>query len=976
MSVSIRCGLLMAALAAVVPRGARAEEHGEKGGDVIALSVGEPKQVNDRDASPPFLARELVRQAFLIAARDEWGLSTRDASLREQYPDAHTPHEVPFEVFCTVRRVKGGFNVRYTLNRRKGNEAEQLGEWTFLTDIFSPKMIIDLADLAERMSRGKFKNVLQEQGLGRPVPPPREFAGVPRDSEARLWEWNELTVLAGLRQIHAEIHAKGESPELVAGLAVGYANLATLTSYYYSPAHKAFAARALLYAERLVHEAEGSDWALWHRAYVRAIVGLHDQARADVKSAKKLWDKKSSKPLPFWSDVLEAFCEGQLPRMQEKAHTRKQQRLARYLFLQAVMCWGLRDVSLKAGRAVLEECPDCLLAADRLCALGQIGPLAEVTGSSFPRLSAVLRSRLPEVPGFPPSLTKRLRETKAPAPNAETGFEDEIEFRNQLLSDVKAVATSGRDRLEPSLAVLGQMIEEIQFSQVMRRLQLEGSVWGVPVDQTIATFRPLCARHRYAALPEMYAATKAETDRGAELLARAIEPSELGLPEHWFLDWLRSTHHGPPTLWAKIAWSHADPVFGDEMMGIDQGIAGQPEDRTYNKPHMDMMWQTSSKLPVALAIQVKRNWRRAKFFLATVENDYGEDPILMSALAERYLQIKQYDDAERCAKHKIHSAPDYAAYETLAAVYKAKGDMTRWQETLEKCLELPSMGLEHASVRDTIARYHMERNEWKEAAMYADAAAESYSGWSMATAAQCHEKLGNWVKAEAYMRAISERYATSSLDWMLWCHRTGHGDADAADACARKYFESLGTSFYSNTRDQVAIYYLLRKEPEKALAIFIQSFQRDHALTDAMHAATIADSLGKSAERDELLAKIAEADPKPDPKGAAAADLYKKLAGLFRRLLASGSLKGLDLKEVDAIITGSPYYESPTNLQYFVGMFLKNRGDAVNSREYLIRCAQSQLTNKYTHVLARQTLRDLKIPIPPPPTVESAERKQ
>ena len=129
------------------------------------------------------------------------------------------------------------------------------------------------------------------------------------------------------------------------------------------------------------------------------------------------------------------------------------------------------------------------------------------------------------------------------------------------------------------------------------------------------------------------------------------------------------------------------------------------------------------------------------------------DPIVLTALIERYLSLKRLDDAERCARQQIRAAPDYSTYETLAGIYKQKGDMAHWKETLEKSLDLPAMGLEHASVQNKIALYHIDRKEWRQAVAYADAAAESYSEWSMETAAQCHEKLGEWKRAEAFWRA-------------------------------------------------------------------------------------------------------------------------------------------------------------------------------------------------------------------------------
>ncbi len=55
--------------------------------------------------SPPqaggMLVREIVRQAFLIAARDECGLATRDQTLRESL---ELPAQAKAAPFCHARR--------------------------------------------------------------------------------------------------------------------------------------------------------------------------------------------------------------------------------------------------------------------------------------------------------------------------------------------------------------------------------------------------------------------------------------------------------------------------------------------------------------------------------------------------------------------------------------------------------------------------------------------------------------------------------------------------------------------------------------------------------------------------------------------------------------------------------------------------------------------------------------------------------
>lgn len=233
---------------------------------------------------------------------------------------------------------------------------------------------------------------------------------------------------------------------------------------------------------------------LWHRAYVRVLVGLHNAARLDVKAVRKAWNKASSKQPPFWANILEAFCDGHLPQMMEKAKTHDEQRLARYLNMQAVMYSGINTITIRACLAFLQQCPDCVCAADALCGTREIGTMQMTTASAFTLLSSALRRRLPDVYGFPASLAKRVTDAKPVQETVgEQGKEDEIEFHAQLVEDIKAETTSGHDTLEPSLDVLGNFIEETQFLQAIERLELEHRIWAVPTEQTIATYRPLCA---------------------------------------------------------------------------------------------------------------------------------------------------------------------------------------------------------------------------------------------------------------------------------------------------------------------------------------------------------------------------------------------------------------------------------------------------------------------------------------------------
>ena len=112
---------------------------------------------------------------------------------------------------------------------------------------------------------------------------------MPPDVEKRLENLGIVEIFAAVRALHEAIRADGESPARLAALARAYAQLGVLTEYQWSPAHRVFKARALLYAERLDRAGPRSPApALRSRAFVRALVGRHDLALADLDEANKL----------------------------------------------------------------------------------------------------------------------------------------------------------------------------------------------------------------------------------------------------------------------------------------------------------------------------------------------------------------------------------------------------------------------------------------------------------------------------------------------------------------------------------------------------------------------------------------------------------------------------------------------------------------------------------------------------------------
>ena len=690
---------------------------------------------------------------------------------------------------------------------------------------------------------------------------------------------------------------------------------------------------------------------LWHRAYVRTLVGLHHLAELDVAAAKERQAKSPAKQaLPFWTSAIEAFSQGRLPQMVEQAKTPEGRRLALYLNLEGVASCGIASVTRKAADALVAECPDCFRGWDAMHLPGQ--PSKRRFVNSFPLLSRTLRDRLPKIEGLPESIATRVKEAR--------NFDAEIKFRADLFAQLTDDSSSAADAEEPSLAALAHTIQEIEVAQLVRDIQVAAQGKGDSIDDMIARKQPLFEHHQAAGFIDTFGRKDAPLREAVTRMARSLDTSALGYNETIAFRPLHREDEAYFAAWQSIARAHADPVFTDQMLGLRAGAAGDQAVKEADARYMDMLWKTSSKLPTAVAARIAHDWRHAQREAAAFEKEYWDDFLVMTALTFQYLDHKQLRDAERCARRRVELVPSWFTYGMLATVVKRQGDMVRWEETAKEAL---SKGFDRIRLCNQLARLYMDRKNWKDASLYADQAvqyaqtgAEIYKAPALRTAARCHEVLGEWKKSEAFMQALSEHKGSFAHEWMLWCYRTGHGDVEAADEFARKYFESIGGDAPPSTLTKIGAYYLLKKEREKALVVFGKAFDDGHETYAAMHAALIADSLGKVDQRDSYLKKIIEDGKKAKPTSVAG--VYGQLAAWMQKALSPSGVRDFDFKEADRILRPSKERPRPgvANLAYFVGAFLKNCGKTDKAGEYFLRCARTQNYQFFNYVLACQAL--------------------
>jgi hypothetical protein len=174
----------------------------------------------DEMTTPGILAQELVRQAFLMAAREELGLLTRDARWGDAMPS--DGDNLPFAIVTKkddptrleVRRGLPGQRDAIITHKLK----KELDRWQLLREA------VEMEDL----SRTAFVEVLKKAGFsGKPLP--QGSAAVPEAIGKLLNEMTFTSQFSAVRQLHKLAYEQGTSPAIWDALARGYSNLGMLT---------------------------------------------------------------------------------------------------------------------------------------------------------------------------------------------------------------------------------------------------------------------------------------------------------------------------------------------------------------------------------------------------------------------------------------------------------------------------------------------------------------------------------------------------------------------------------------------------------------------------------------------------------------------------------------------------------------------------------------------------------------------------
>lgn len=915
------------------------------------------------DAFPAFvpgrghLQHELLRQALMIAARDQMGLTTRDRTLRDSFPEKQRTPPLMGVAFQTVRPK----TLVLTVFREGDTRPDVL--WEGSQEAAAELTTEAFVTIAERLSRKELVEALGKAGYKSQarITPERSAALVPEPIDRLLDDLTFLPQYEAVRRLHAEISRSGESPALLSALARGYANLGAATEYLWSAAHKALKARALLYAERLVARNEQSPQALFTRGYVRGLIGRHAAALDDLERARKLTGRSGNaagrEPEPAWAAAIDAYCRFDKNRQEELAADEKLLPQIRYLQFLASAGATSERTRTRVAEAVLEVMPECWPAAHLLSNGAELDVRRRATMQVLARFPRTFYRRLSSVPDLPPDVTELCSRRSAPGDGGELDADDqaaEATDRWKVVQSLRRAGTLG----EPSFGLLAHLVEDTGFTQVLALVTLERTL-AVPSDESREIFEPLYAEHRFAD----YIESAGSGGGTADVLARAWNEIEAWKADLGYtaLPMLRAMQRKEPVqanILSRACVGRVDPLFND-LTGVVPAAA--KAQIAVPATLIGLLSEVSPHSPQAMVARINADWQSLEQQSRELEEKYADEPEVLDAIANRYEALRRRDDFIRCLRLEVDASPEYRTYLRLAGAYRQDGKLAEWRATLDEYLQTDqARGLEHAVVQAEIANNLMSQGDCEQALPYAVAAAETYAEWGLTCAHRCYDLLGDFDRAEAYIVAAAQRYESASLDWLEWCLLRGRGDVDAARQRTAQWLTRAEGQTSRDKLRKLLEYYLLIGDTDEALKT-LTGFGPDKHLLEMLHAAFAADELGQAEQRDRFLQEIAGS-----PQGRGANPVGSVVLGrLMQEAFAAKAGPKFDVEALDKILQDAVQFPGlPTILQYFAGRLLLKYGPREKGIEYLQQSATSPEVT-FTRSLAAIALRRENVDIGP-----------
>lgn len=908
------------------------------------------KQDNDKDYSNR-LGREIVRQAVLIAARDGLGLQTCDATLQEIPPD---DAEVVHLLVTERSHADGKWKVQLQkfVEGQGASAAKPLWEKTYNFSPTAATVYSEMIPKLEADSRGAFVEALKTAGLreairGKKQEVSEKSAGSGQEISKLLLMPDFVVQFGAVRAAHQAVASQGESPEWMSVLARGYANLATLTNHQWTSATDVFAARAWLYAQRMVATEPKNDFALWTRAYAWAIAGSFQNALSDlVMIEKEGGDQADGSKAAVWSKLVMPYAKSQRAEMKQLGEDVPELKSwSTYLYFELSYFAGYPEWMYKAANEVAHACPTAygvfVGMATRGEQLGAVRMGAHLAPSAFGHFLPLSLAGVPSLPSeihdLLPTDEKKLAELEKLAndPNPQDEFSAMPGFFADKLRDASRKHGEG----DLSWSALASLLEEEQFVEEALYMHVAMNATESPMQGEVDSLLPLVKKHRYASFIECF--TLGNVRDPGRLFGyfgnmEVRDPRSNMWPMFGRIGYLKDAQ-GPigPRLMASASHGFTLPEEVEFLMPqAGSGIRIDLENAVQSATEVTKIAPGS---PIGIRLLVQATQTPTAEQLVAWEREANEDSLTLTVIGKAQLKAGNEDAAIRCYEKALESLPSSLEAATeLAACFRQQGDLKNWEKTLVDFLKTESVGLEHSVVQDDLAVGFVGDGDWKKARPYALAAAQTYSERSLDIGSEVMEGLAEWNISEQLAHASASGYPTNEgARWYIWCKRTGRGDVKNAEQLAAQYFTLPQPHPTVETYMLRGLYQVLKGDLNSGRDAFQQALEMNRNFTFTCLVAQLSRELNDETTRTNVIDAMEKEVALPTGKAARNA-VVDKAGLLLLDLVKNGKPSKEKLKAFDDALgqQDETHHDSTVGWCYFVGNELESAGEEKEAEKY------------------------------------------
>lgn len=850
--------------------------------------------------------RELFRQTFLITVRDEFGLATRDAVLGE-------PVDADDEQ-CFHLSVLPRSDQKIRLHLRRGeksvyehqvNQQTNDGLWFYA----------ELTRRAGGLRTGMIDALVDAGFEHRPVSDDGPDV-LPEDIETLLQQMNHVSQFAAVRRLHQLMRREGESAAVLGGLARGYAHLSQLTLPVLDLRHRAFGARSLLYATRMVQLEPSSAVPHWHLAHAMLWMGYPNGAEEELETAEKKADDSDVRPP--WLEQVEFSIDYDFEGLKKLALDESEDYREA-----AALQWYLRcrltssdAFNFEVGLKALEVLPYCNRIVSGLFDTAGVALNHRLSVMAFAVQDELIGSHLSEVEGLPADISDQPEQEEDTQADAAGGLarslvqlltgesqaeESEMAGQPGLPVIVDRLSAAGSDdRQEPSLHVLAGTLDAWQIQALFQRGHFLYSSLGVDAGDFVEASMPMLGDSPFKAMFAALGIPRVASPEQTTKVTSTIRHHEMNYSSVAYKILFRLPRHAPTAdgtinQYLYQCWYDAgyfEDAYRQEMRFKSGG------DRLH---YARWFRNISEHAPLRFSEQIQYDWGAVSDSEAKWKNLYPGYPDLHWALARAQKTFGDIDRSIEYYDQYLQMVEDAHGYIGLAEAWYVKDPSDdKWISVLEKALECQDYGLTHSQAAQRAASTLMRDGRFEDALPWAELAAQAYSHSGLLALVHCRTGLGDFEMAEDLVRQVTERYQRA--DWYDWCVSTGQGDLAAAWEEKRRLMQAQGYAEGPYGMIARAIHNAVTNDEQAAmetLQAIRQSPSANIAPLDrvwvSLFEAVLADRLGDESRRDQILQRLAESGL-DNWLTAASSDLAMAL----QKLVASGELSSEKIDQMSA----------------------------------------------------------------------------